>query len=108
VSSRAEAAHALEQSAEQAEYQASIKAAIGPHVNQAMKACADKAESRPPEPFVLVADIRPDGSLSDIDVDPSNAFSDCFARQISGISVPPVPNTYSAGSYPIALDVHFH
>ncbi|MCQ8130753.1 hypothetical protein, partial [Methylomonas rivi] len=58
------------------------------------------------EKFTLVADILPDGGISNVDYRPATNTAECFGHAFHGLSLAPLPNELS--DLPVFFDLMLH
>lgn len=58
------------------------------------------------EKFTLVADILPDGGISNVDYRPATNTAECFGHAFHGLSLAPLPNELSG--LPVFFDLMLH
>ena len=66
--------------------------------------CFPNGETGTVERVSLVADIGPDGSFLNVEVQPLNPRSKCYADGFSELKAPPPPEQFAKSGFPIAVD----
>ncbi|MBV8157425.1 MAG: peptidase C13 [Dyella sp.] len=83
-------------------YQKQMWERIGNPTTDAYKACLASNTPADKSPFTLVANVRADGRLTDIEVQPATLVATCMAGQYASWVLPAPPA--SPAPYPIEID----
>lgn len=92
-----------QQEAPQKYLKESMSPVAGPAITEAIRVCTNHPCANT-DPFVVVADITPEGTLSQIDFEPKTDSSECFANALARVRLP-VPPTAANGTLPIVIDI---
>jgi tetratricopeptide (TPR) repeat protein len=71
----------------------------------AFNACQATRKPGVPMEFTAVMSARPDGTLADVAVQPVNAWSSCFAKQLDAHKVPAPPQGAWGADYPLFYEL---
>lgn len=85
-------------------YPAQMMREAGSHFARTMRKCRplSKQDSKP---FVLVAEIDPEGVARDVVVRPAHAAARCFAAGFSSFRYLPPPDYPDRGSFPVMVRI---
>lgn len=75
------------------------------HLARAMRRCRAVSAKQGAKPFVLVADIQPDGRPRDVVVKPSHAAARCFAAGFSSTQYLPPPAYPGRAGFPVVMRI---
>lgn len=75
----------------------------GPVITEAIRICTNHPCAST-DPFVVVADITQEGTLSHVDFEPKTDSSECFANALARVRLP-VPPTGAGSSLPIVIEI---
>lgn len=74
------------------------------HIARTMRKCRPLSR-QDPKPFVLVAEIDPDGVARDVMVRPAHAAARCFASGFTSSRYLPPPDYPDRGSFPVMVRI---
>lgn len=86
-------------------YQKALWAQLDGPTTDALKACIHTHAPADKSPFTLVADLRPDGTPSAVEVQPATPVATCFATWFGTTTLPPPPAVPDTPTYPLEIDV---
>ncbi len=103
---RAIRAKAMERSVTGQPYFQRLTSSPTDYMGSDMNACQSSVKSAATPQFVAVMDVRADGSIANVEVRPSNAWTICFAKQVEASwKLPPPPKLASSLVYPLIYEV---
>lgn len=103
---RAMRAKALERSVIGHDYFQHLTSSPTDYLGKALNACQASLKSADKPQFVAVMDVLADGSITNVEVRPTNAWTTCFASHAkSSWKLPEPPKLASALAYPVLYEV---
>ena len=102
---RVELARTAEQSEDTKPYPKQMFDAIGPHLATVMKSCFASIKNPETEPFILVADVTPEGMAHAVEVMPSTNVAACFAEGFASAKFPPPPRFRGRSRFPMFIEM---
>ena len=85
-------------------YPAQVVREASPHIARTMRSCW-RQSPRNPKPFVLIADIGPDGRPRNVEVKPAHASARCFAAGFSAARYLVPPEYPDRAGFPVTMRV---
>lgn len=86
-------------------YPAMMYRQAGEHLARTMRRCRAVSAKQDAKPFVLVADIHPDGRPHDVAVKPPHAAARCFATGFSSMQYLPPPAYPGRAGFPVMMRI---
>lgn len=86
-------------------YRDAMQKAAGQALANGMEQCFDSNKPPSTVPFVLVADLLPDGQATRIEVRPQTNISTCFASALAAVRFLPPPEYPDHRAFPIEIEM---
>jgi hypothetical protein len=102
---RIELAKAAERSVDTWFYEKVMFDAVGPHLATTMRACFGQTAKPQADPFVLVADLSPEGKAVNVEVRPPTAVAVCFSEGFATTAFPIPPRFQDRANFPVVIEM---
>lgn len=86
-------------------YQPAMFAQVGDHIAHTMRSCFATTAKSETAPFVLVADISPEGKAEAVEVKPATNIAKCFATGFTNAPYPKPPQYPNRRGFPVTIEM---
>jgi hypothetical protein len=102
---RIELAKAAEQNVDTWFYEKVMFDAVGAHLATTMRACFAQSTNPQTDPFVLVADLSPEGKAMNVEVRPPTEVAVCFSEGFATTAFPLPPKFQGQANLPVVIEM---
>ena len=102
---RIELAKAAERNVDTWFYERVMFDAVGAHLATTMRACFAQSTNPQTDPFVLVADLSPEGKAVNVEVRPPTEVAVCFSEGFATTAFPVPPKFQGQANFPVVIEM---